>query len=105
MDFSHESIDDELEILETLNTIASSSMNTDSVESSKKKAKLNSSIWNHFEKIDMKDGKEKCKCIDCGKVYSCQPVGETSHLLRHISKCPLIPKSMDAGILRDRKLD
>ncbi|KAL2501352.1 Uncharacterized protein Fot_35200 [Forsythia ovata] len=52
MDFNLESIDDELEILETLNTIASSSRNTDSIESFKKKAKLSSSdVWNHFEKI------------------------------------------------------
>ncbi|KAL2475032.1 hypothetical protein Adt_35768 [Abeliophyllum distichum] len=76
MNFNHESIDDELEILETLNTIASSSRNTDGIESFKKKAKLSSSdVWNHFEKIGMKDGKEKCKCIDCGKVYGCPPVG------------------------------
>ncbi|KAL2485317.1 zinc finger BED domain-containing protein RICESLEEPER 2-like [Abeliophyllum distichum] len=109
MDFNLDFIDDELEILKNFNTITSSSRNTDCVESSKKKAKFNSSdVWNHFEKIGMKDGKEKCKYIDCGKVYGCQPAGRegrTSHLLRHILKCPLIPKSMDAGILRARKLD
>ncbi|KAL2556504.1 4-coumarate--CoA ligase [Forsythia ovata] len=55
MDFNPKSINDELEILENLNTIASSSRNTDSVEFSKKKAKYNSSdVWNHFEKIGMK---------------------------------------------------
>lgn len=67
-----------------------------------------SNVWDYFVKIGVGgDGKQKCKCKSCGKVYTCGYVG-TSHLHYHITKCPVITKSRiqnAAEKLEVRRLD
>ena len=85
------------------------------VQSQTKKAKtLTFNVWNYFVKIGVsKDDKEKCKCKACRKEYSCASRLGTSHLLRHIPKCHMIPQFHDVGEmlidcegkLRKRKFD
>ncbi|KAL7121034.1 hypothetical protein ACP275_02G158800 [Erythranthe tilingii] len=61
----------------------------------KRSVKLRSEVWNHFSKVESKDGaKAKCKCNYCKKAFSCPSKGGTTHLLRHITelKCPIYRK-------------
>ncbi|XP_012858997.1 PREDICTED: zinc finger BED domain-containing protein RICESLEEPER 2-like [Erythranthe guttata] len=61
----------------------------------KRSVKLRSEVWNHFSKVENKDGtKAKCKCNYCKKAFSCPSKGGTTHLLRHITelKCPIYRK-------------
>lgn len=65
------------------------------IKKTKRAGKLRSEVWNHFTKVENKDGaKEKCKCNYCKKVFSCPSKGGTTHLLRHITdlKCPTYRK-------------
>ncbi|XP_012839258.1 PREDICTED: zinc finger BED domain-containing protein RICESLEEPER 2-like [Erythranthe guttata] len=61
----------------------------------KRSVKLRSEVWNHFSKVESKDGaKAKCKCNYCKKAFSCPSKGGTAHLLCHITelKCPIYRK-------------
>ena len=70
-------------------------------------------MWNNYEKIDVVDGVEKCKCKGCGWLYTCNSGNGTTHLRRHVQKCHMIPKYNCVGAmlvdhsrtLRSRKLD
>ena len=70
-------------------------------------------MWNHYEKIGLVDGAEKCKCKGCGRLYTCNSDNKTTHLRCHVQKCHLIPKYNDVGamlvdhsrMLRSWKLD
>ena len=79
-----------------------------------KKVRGNTSkVWNHYEKIGLVYGAEKCKCKGCGRLYTCNSHNGTTHLRHHVQKCHLIPKYNDVGamlvdhsrMLRSRKLD
>ena len=64
----------------------------------KKVKALTSNVWNFFVKIGVdKDDKEKCKCKDYGKEYTCASKLGTSHLSRHIPRCHKIPRFHDVG--------
>ena len=56
-----------------------------------------SEVWNHYEKIGFIDGVEKCKCKDCGRLYTCNLDNGTTHLRRRVQKCHLIPKYNDVS--------
>ena len=58
-------------------------------DSRPRKKPTRSNAWDYFDKIGVgEDGKEKCKCKGCGKVYTCGRRVGTTVLHRHISKCP-----------------
>ena len=87
----------------------------ETIEPQTKKAKaLTSNVWNFFVKLGVgKDGKEKCKCKDYEKEYTCASKSRTSHLARHIRRCHMVPQFQDVGgmfidyegKLRKRKFD
>ena len=56
-------------------------------------------VWNHYEKIGLVDGAEKCKCKGCGRLYTCNPDNGTTYLRRQVQKCHLIPKYNDVGAI------
>ena len=56
-------------------------------------------MWNHYKKIGLVDGAEKCKCKGCGRLYTCNLDNGTTHLRCHVKKCQLIPKYNDVGAM------
>lgn len=56
--------------------------------STKKRSRSQTSeVWDSFEKIGIKDGKEKCICKVCKTELVCPSSSGTSHLIRHKNKC------------------
>ena len=48
-----------------------------------------SDVWDAFEKLSTTNREDpKAHCKFCKKIYTCKSSGGTSHLRRHISKCP-----------------
>ena len=54
----------------------------------KRKRRLTSPVWSTFEILPVGvDGKQKCKCKDCGSIYLCDSKYGTGNLQRHIKTC------------------
>ncbi|CAN1156927.1 hypothetical protein LINPERHAP2_LOCUS21232 [Linum perenne] len=48
-----------------------------------------SGVWKDFKELPPKEGKpRKVQCIHCKKEYKHKSSGPTSHLGRHLTKCP-----------------
>ncbi|XP_039116476.1 zinc finger BED domain-containing protein RICESLEEPER 3-like [Dioscorea cayenensis subsp. rotundata] len=48
-----------------------------------------SDVWEHFDKLPPIDANsQRAQCKYCKKAYSCKSTGGTSHLRRHLTKCP-----------------
>ncbi|KAH7546231.1 hypothetical protein FEM48_Zijuj01G0178500 [Ziziphus jujuba var. spinosa] len=54
----------------------------------KRKRKLTSKVWSYFDVLPLDvDGKQKCKCKDCGTIYLCDSKYGTENLVRHLKNC------------------
>ncbi|KAH7532868.1 hypothetical protein FEM48_Zijuj04G0068200 [Ziziphus jujuba var. spinosa] len=54
----------------------------------KRKRKLTSKVWSYFDVLPLDvDGKQKCKCKDCGTIYLCDSKYGTGNLVRHLKNC------------------
>ncbi|PKU66810.1 Putative AC transposase [Dendrobium catenatum] len=64
----------------------------------RKKRKLTSTVWGHFEMLPLADdGKKRCKCKNCGAKYLCDSKNGTGNLKRHLQNCK--KKSQDISQL------
>ena len=59
----------------------------DKDDSSAKKRKLTSDVWNDFERITNADGSQNAKCNHCRKLFVAGSNSGTSHLRNHLSRC------------------
>ncbi|GAB4857279.1 hypothetical protein Ancab_015187 [Ancistrocladus abbreviatus] len=50
----------------------------------KKSKKKTSKVWNEFEYVKLKDGKQKLQCIHCKSLLALANNGSTSHILCHL---------------------
>ncbi|XP_050902505.1 zinc finger BED domain-containing protein RICESLEEPER 2-like [Lathyrus oleraceus] len=81
-------------------TPANEVVNEENVESSdiviqKSKRKKTSLVWDHFKKVELKNGK-KWQCIHCKNNYSVVASGSTSHLMRHLKQTCHVYKKLVA---------
>ncbi|XP_050914651.1 zinc finger BED domain-containing protein RICESLEEPER 2 [Lathyrus oleraceus] len=81
-------------------TPANEVVNEENVESSdiviqKSKRKKTSLVWDHFKKVELKNGK-KWQCIHCKNNYSVVASGLTSHLMRHLKQTCHVYKKLVA---------
>ncbi|KAI5438102.1 hypothetical protein KIW84_024008 [Lathyrus oleraceus] len=61
----------------------------------KSKRKKTSLVWDHFKKVELKNGK-KWQCIHCKNNYSVVASGSTSHLMRHLKQTCHVYKKLVA---------
>ncbi|PKA62031.1 Putative AC transposase [Apostasia shenzhenica] len=63
-------------------------------EASKKRGRRSSIVWEHFHKLkDEIDDVWKTQCKHCQQIYSSAQKNGTSHLKRHLDRCPKIGTS------------
>ena len=64
------------------------SIKTEDKKTTKKRQKLTSEVWMHFEMLLVeKDGNKKCKCKHCGVVYVCNSSYGIDNMKQHIPNC------------------
>ncbi|KHG22552.1 Zinc finger BED domain-containing 4 [Gossypium arboreum] len=56
-------------------------------ESSSKRPKTTSKVWDIFEKLPAQQGDSKAICKLCRRIYTAKTTSGTSHLRRHIEAC------------------
>ncbi|XP_050918766.1 zinc finger BED domain-containing protein RICESLEEPER 2-like [Lathyrus oleraceus] len=93
-------MDPDVEPLTNESTPANEVVNEENVESSdiviqKSKRKKTSLVWDHFKKVELKNGK-KWQCIHCKNNYSVVASGSTSHLMRHLKQTCHVYKKLVA---------
>lgn len=81
-------------------TPANEVVNEENIESidiviQKSKRKKTSLVWDHFKKVELKNGK-KWQCIHCKNNYSVVASGSTSHLMRHLKQTCHVYKKLVA---------
>ncbi|WRX22312.1 zinc finger protein [Theobroma cacao] len=59
----------------------------DIYESSSKRPKTTSKVWDVFEKLPAQQGDSKAICKLCRRIYTAKTTSGTSHLRRHIEAC------------------
>lgn len=59
----------------------------DMYESSSKRPKTTSKVWDVFEKLPAQQGDSKAICKLCRRIYTAKTTSGTSHLRRHIEAC------------------
>ncbi|OMO52619.1 putative Zinc finger, BED-type [Corchorus olitorius] len=59
----------------------------DVYESSSKRPKTTSKVWDVFEKLPAQQGDSKAICKLCRRIYTAKTTSGTSHLRRHIEAC------------------
>ncbi|KAI0489278.1 hypothetical protein KFK09_029120 [Dendrobium nobile] len=63
----------------------SDELNNASGTAQKKKRRLTTNVWGHFEMLPLaKDGKQRCKCKKCGATYLSDSKNSTGNLRRHL---------------------
>ncbi|OMO59397.1 putative Zinc finger, BED-type [Corchorus capsularis] len=62
-------------------------VNEDVYESSSKRPKTTSKVWDVFEKLPAQQGDSKAICKLCRRIYTAKTTSGTSHLRRHIEAC------------------
>ncbi|XWS13096.1 hypothetical protein CRYUN_Cryun36dG0008300 [Craigia yunnanensis] len=62
-------------------------IHADIYESSSKRPKTTSKVWDVFEKLPAQQGDSKAICKLCRKIYTAKTTSGTSHLRRHIEAC------------------
>ncbi|KAK8548253.1 hypothetical protein V6N12_061170 [Hibiscus sabdariffa] len=71
-------------------------------ESSSKRPKTTSKVWDIFEKLPAQQGDSKAICKLCRRIYTAKTTSGTSHLRRHIEACvkrgnhDVDPRSLEA---------
>ncbi|KAH7536882.1 hypothetical protein FEM48_Zijuj03G0033200 [Ziziphus jujuba var. spinosa] len=77
-----------LEMPINLEDVASPMEGVTSGHKVKRKRKLTSKVWSYFDVLPLDvDGKQKCKCKDCGTIYLCDSKYGTENLMRHLKNC------------------
>ena len=76
IDIEEEEEDLELEEMNVENENVNKSVAVSTSLTRKCKRKERSKVWTSFRRISVtKDGKERCKCKGCGKIFSCTSTG------------------------------
>lgn len=67
---------------------------TEYVPQKKRRGRTTSIVWEHFDKLkDEVDNVWKTQCKHCKQIYSSAQKNGTSHLKRHMDRCPIIRAS------------
>ncbi|XP_077248521.1 zinc finger BED domain-containing protein RICESLEEPER 1-like [Tasmannia lanceolata] len=56
--------------------------------SSLKNRRLTSIVWEDFTRISCEDGSKRARCEHCKMMFTCKVTSGTSHLKRHLGRCP-----------------
>ncbi|KAG0456186.1 hypothetical protein HPP92_023974 [Vanilla planifolia] len=78
----------------------------------KRRGRASSVVWEHFDKIKEEIGDSwKTQCKHCKQIYSSAQKNGTSHLKRHMDRCPKLGTSalslptMSAIVVKDRLVE
>ncbi|XP_020591842.1 zinc finger BED domain-containing protein RICESLEEPER 2-like [Phalaenopsis equestris] len=64
------------------------------IQQKKRRGRATSIVWEHFDKLkDEVDNVWKTQCKHCKQIYSSAQKNGTSHLKRHMDRCPIIRAS------------